>query len=317
MRILIGYDGSKSADAAIKDLKRAGLPRISEVLVVSVADLLVSNQSVTEVVGQAFTSQRVAAGIRLAQTHSEHVREEAKALVAQAKMRVQINFPEWKVESMVIEGSPATELIELAKSWKADLIVVGSEGRSAFGRFFLGSVSKKIATDAHCSVRIGRPNFKKNTDSPPVIILGVDDSPDSLQAIYSIGQRFWQKGTEVRLINVDDGTSPDRIAYKLPRTIERLKIYQNKESRLHSILEWAKDELSEIGIKATVEMKTGNTEKVLLEEARKWDADSIFVGTRSLNSSFERFRLSSVSTAVLNKAHCSVEIVRPSDETQV
>ena len=43
MRILIGYDGSGHADAALGDLKRAGLPGDSKVLVVSAADLLMSS----------------------------------------------------------------------------------------------------------------------------------------------------------------------------------------------------------------------------------------------------------------------------------
>lgn len=37
MRILIAYDGSADADAAIEDLRRAGLPRNTEAVVVSVA----------------------------------------------------------------------------------------------------------------------------------------------------------------------------------------------------------------------------------------------------------------------------------------
>ena len=38
MKILIGYDGSEHSDAAIDDLKLAGLPRDSEILIASVAD---------------------------------------------------------------------------------------------------------------------------------------------------------------------------------------------------------------------------------------------------------------------------------------
>ena len=40
MKLLIAYDGSKCADAALDDLRRAGLPRKMEVLVLSVADVL-------------------------------------------------------------------------------------------------------------------------------------------------------------------------------------------------------------------------------------------------------------------------------------
>lgn len=79
------------------------------------------------------------------------------------------------------------------------------------------------------------------------------------------------------------------------------------------MLEWATEELNAIGLKTSVLTEKGDPKTVLLEEARKWNADSIFVGTRDFKSVFERFRLGSVSTAVVKNAHCSVEVVRPAD----
>jgi hypothetical protein len=40
MRLLIGYDGSESADAALDDLRRAGLPREASALIVSACGVL-------------------------------------------------------------------------------------------------------------------------------------------------------------------------------------------------------------------------------------------------------------------------------------
>jgi nucleotide-binding universal stress UspA family protein len=60
--------------------------------------------------------------------------------------------------------------------------------------------------------------------------------------------------------------------------------------------------------------ENGAPKTVLLAEAEKWNADSIFVGTRDFKSGFERFRLGSVSTAVETNAPCSVEIVRPTEK---
>ena len=66
MKVLIGYDGSESADAALDGLKLAGLPRDSEVLVVSVADLLMSEPPIVDVAEQVFTSRRMAAALERA-----------------------------------------------------------------------------------------------------------------------------------------------------------------------------------------------------------------------------------------------------------
>jgi nucleotide-binding universal stress UspA family protein len=48
---------------------------------------------------------------------------------------------------------------------------------------------------------------------------------------------------------------------------------------------------------------------VLLDEADGWDADCLFIGARGHNR-LVRFMLGSVATAVVARAHCSVEVVR-------
>jgi nucleotide-binding universal stress UspA family protein len=317
MRILIGYDGSEHAGAALDDLKRAGLPRDSEVLVVSVADLLMSNPPVSELIGQELTPGRVSSSLKQAQTHGERIIKEAEEFAAKAARRLRSDFPEWNIKSRVITGTPAWELIDAANDWKADLVIVGSEGRSAIERFLLGSVSKRVVTDSRSSVRVARPRVEKDDDAPPRIIIGVDGSPAAEQAIYAVGQRVWRDGTEVRLIAVDDSTPPVQIVSKLPQAAEMINSYfQKRESRVSAMLEWATNELNAIGLKTSVLQEKGDPKKVLLEEARKWNADSIFVGMRDFKSAFERFRLGSVSTSVVTNAHCSVEVVRPPAEKQ-
>lgn len=317
MKILIGYDGSKHSDAAIDDLKLAGLPYDSDVLIASIADLLIGGPELSEVIGQALPARRGASGIKKTQTHAERATNEAKEAASGAKRRLRKLFPEWSVRAEVMIGTPAWVLIDIVNKWNADLVVVGSQGRSALKRFFLGSVSKRVATDASCSVRVARAAAKRSA-RPPRIIVGVDGSPAAEQAIHSVGQRVWDSGTEIKLIAVDDGAPPTaRVSTFLPQAAGMINDYlQNRESRVRSMLEWAAFELNQIGLKTSVSMKKGFATKVLLAEARKWNADSIFVGTRDFSSAFERFRLGSVSTAVVAKADCSVEIVRPLNESQ-
>jgi nucleotide-binding universal stress UspA family protein len=312
MRILIGYDGSEHAGAALDDLKRAGLPRDSEVLVVSVADLLMSTPPFEEVAAQVLTSSRVAAALKQAQTHGERVIKEAEEFARTALRRLRLEFPGWNVSDEIRVGTPAWELIDKAKGWKADLVIVGSEGRSALKQFFLGSVSKRVVTDSRCSVRVARPRGKNVEDAPPRIIIGVDGSPAAEAAISAVGQRIWQDGTEVRLISVDDGTPPIRISARLPQAAEMINSYfQERESRVSAMLEWATNELNAINLKTSILTEKGDPKNILLAQAGEWNADSIFVGTRGFKSGFERFRLGSVSTAVVTNAQCSVEVVRP------
>jgi len=76
------------------------------------------------------------------------------------------------------------------------------------------------------------------------------------------------------------------------------------------MVEWAQNELKAIGLSVSVAIAKGDPQRVLIEEARKWDANSIFVGGRKFSGALERFWLGSVSTALVTGAHCSVEVVR-------
>ena len=312
MRILIGYDGSESADAALDDLRRAGLPREVEALIVSVSDGLVNpSSSIADIAGSAVTSRRVTSAIALVREQAAQALEEAKEFATKAGDRVRSSFPDWDVQAVGLPGSPPTELINKADEWKADLVVVGSQGRSALGRFMLGSVSKKVVTDSHHSVRVVRGTVMPNGGLPPKIMIGVDGSPEAEHAVRAVGTRVWPEGTEVRIIAVEDGTSPARISSVLPTAAAMVRISNEKVSEAARLMvNWAENELRAIGLQVSVAIEKGDPQRVLLEEARNWDANSIFVGGRKFSGAIERFRLGSVSTALVTKAHCSVEVVR-------
>jgi nucleotide-binding universal stress UspA family protein len=60
------------------------------------------------------------------------------------------------LESRLRRGDPSHEIVEEAKSWGADLIVVGSHGRTGMQRLLLGSVAEQIVRHAPCSVEVVR-----------------------------------------------------------------------------------------------------------------------------------------------------------------
>lgn len=293
MKILIGHDGSQSADAALVDLQRAGLPIEAEALVVSVADVLMVPQTPAyELAGEALMSRRVTAGLLYAQRQTERVLNEAKDFARRASDQVRSFFPHWSVRAETLTGSPAWELISKADEWKPDLVVVGSHGHSAVSRFILGSVSKKIVTDSDHSVRVSRGDLEKDLNEPVKLVIGVDASAEAEQAVRAVGRRVWPYGTEVQIIAVDEGSSP---------------MFTLTAGRM---VAWAENALSLIGLKTSVVWEKGDPRRVLIDQAQAWDADSIFVGGRRFSGALERFQLGSVATALVTKAHCSVEVVR-------
>ena len=54
----------------------------------------------------------------------------------------------------VLEGETKTRIIDEAKAWGADLVVVGARGRSGIDHMTPGSVSEAVAMRAHCSVEV-------------------------------------------------------------------------------------------------------------------------------------------------------------------
>lgn len=60
------------------------------------------------------------------------------------------------LETAVVYGDPAEELIRFAQQEEIDVIVIGSTGKGFLKRKFLGSVSHKVVRDAKCSVYVVR-----------------------------------------------------------------------------------------------------------------------------------------------------------------
>ena len=79
----------------------------------------------------------------------------AQAIVALARAAgVDATFLVW-------DGEPGDAIVAAADSENADLIVVGSHGRSGVSRFFIGSVSDYVVRHAHCPVMVVRGDAEK------------------------------------------------------------------------------------------------------------------------------------------------------------
>jgi len=311
MKVLIGYDGSECADAALDDLIQAGLPATGEAHILSVAEVWLPPPppSAYEIVEEA----------RKAQSPSELQRDYAKrcqaakealALAQRALDRVQTNFPKWTVTAGSSCGSAAWELVAKADEWKPDLIVVGSHGRNLLGRFVLGSVSQRVMTEALCSVRIARGRVDE-PGSPVRIMVGTDGSPASDEALRAVAARAWPALSEVKVIMVDDPMAPDFLGKLIP-PIEKMIEEDRQEERawVEKISRRSLDILRAANINVTCAVREGDPKQELPKAAEHWGADCIFVGSAGFSNRFERFVLGSVSAAVAARAHCSVEVVR-------
>ena len=292
MKVMIGYDGSSYADAAINDLCRAGLPPESEILIVSVMDLSVISPPISEFDLHSLASRRALMVMGRAKAFKEREFEKVKTYAVKAAERLRSCFPGAKIRKQILYGKPAAELLRKAAKWKPDLIVVGSHGRGAIGRFFLGSVSQKVVEGADCSVRVV-PKRSGNDRSPTKIIAGANSLSAAEEAVRAIGRRVWSGETEASLVIVDDGFSAGRVSAVYPYAA--------------AIFEQSADELRAAGLKVSVTVKSGNLKSVLLEEAKSRKADAVFVAAPG---SYNESDLDELATDLITGAKCAVEIVR-------
>lgn len=316
MKLLIAYDGSECAEAALDDLQRAGLPREAEALVVSVAEVWLPPPppSAFEVVEEATAAHTPA------ELQREYVREspsvlEARALAEQARERLRKNFPGWRVSAEAFYGSPAHEVLRVADEWGPHLVVVGSHGRSALGRFVLGSVSQKVLNEAQSSVRVARGRVEVEPRTARILV-GVDGSPGAIAAVRAVAARAWPKGSEARVCIVDD--EPLDFGF-VERVVPPLKEVVEKENReeaawIKEIVDGAALKLSAAGLATSSVVTSGDPRRVLVQEAERWGADCIFVGSHRFGTRVERFLLGSVAAAVAARAHCSVEVTRAPED---
>jgi len=57
-----------------------------------------------------------------------------------------------RATTLLLEGVVHEQIVRAAKSKKADLIVIGTHGRTGLAKFFLGSVASRVVTAAPCPV---------------------------------------------------------------------------------------------------------------------------------------------------------------------
>jgi nucleotide-binding universal stress UspA family protein len=144
------------------------------------------------------------------------------------------------------------------------------------------------------------------------ILLAVDGSKDGGSALHELLQRTWPPGTEVRVISVVDPVPlvTDPILIVAASHMESLRDEKSRAAR--AVTETAEQIVkSTAGLLVSTQILEGSPKKMIIDEAERWGADLILVGSHG-NGPGGRFLLGSVAQAVALYAPCSVEIARPS-----
>jgi nucleotide-binding universal stress UspA family protein len=212
----------------------------------------------------------------------------------------------WQVERRVVKGRPATAILDVARNFEADLIVLGSRGRGPLTTMLLGSVSAEVVDRAGCSVLVARGSEASR-------LLVATDGSDAARAIPDILSAWGAfHGAAVETISV--APLPER-SFELLAEVYTLGNYRPDDDRQglldrhRGLAEDMAQQLAERGIVATATVLAGDAAHEIIAAARRRGDDMIVTGTRGLHG-VERFILGSVARNVLLHAPCSVLVVR-------
>lgn len=141
MKIILGVDDSPHSLAAVEFVRKMKWPEDTSITVLSVARIPVSAYAMVDMPAVGGNTEWLSEQVRF---HEE----------VAARIERQLRDAGLKTVGRVVEGDPREALVRAAETERADLIVVGSHGRSGLRRLLLGSVANHVVTHAPCNVMV-------------------------------------------------------------------------------------------------------------------------------------------------------------------
>jgi nucleotide-binding universal stress UspA family protein len=144
-RIIIGFDASADAEAAVREVASRSWPEGTEVRLITALDDRIRTAIAARIFHlrpwiQAEQEDDHEAWLsRMAESAAERLANRAKA------------------ECVLAEGDPRLVILEAAQNWQADGIFLGATGLRGLRKLLLGSVSNAVTASAPCTVEVVRP----------------------------------------------------------------------------------------------------------------------------------------------------------------
>jgi len=219
-----------------------------------------------------------------------------------------------RVECAVLEGRAATAIVDDAGLSRADLVVVGSHGRSQLGSLVLGSVSAEVVDRAPCPILVAR-----GSGALERVIFAEDGSPNARRARDLVADWEIFRDARVRVVSVahvdphfHSGIAPSE------QVVARRTLVASRAATQHEHEQLATRSvqlLARAGRRSEAEVRLGIPAAEIVCAAREWPADVVVMGSRG-RTGIERLLLGSVARGVLQSAPCSVLVV-PSGAAEI
>ena len=298
MRILLAIDGSPSSVQARDLVASLSLSSGSSVTLLTAFDVPLN----------WFGDPLTSAGPGLAEAE-EGSRREADATLA--RLAAPVRGRDFSVDRRVIRGRAPGVIVEAATKVAADLIVIGSRGHGPIASMLLGSVSAEVAEQASCSVLVTRGS------SVSRLLVATDGSPCAELIPDELASWGAFEGLPAIAVSV---TPEDSHAFALLVSLYTLGTLSLEPDRRELRERHQADaaamatRLTEKGIPAQVEVRTGDAAQEIIAAAAERQVDLVVTGSRCLRG-LDRWILGSVARNVLVHSEVSVLIVRRSLST--
>jgi nucleotide-binding universal stress UspA family protein/CBS-domain-containing membrane protein len=278
-RILVAYDGSDGAQAALK--MGIGLAKNpgTELSSISVEEHLPRYaETITEVEGAR-----------------EQIDEHFRALAQQARDMAALLGVE--LETAVRQGHELQSILDFARTCRCDLLVLGSHGHSRVFERVIGSTSLSLVRLASCTVLLVRAERKTDGLSGiKRILVGLDGSPLGSLAFHTALDFAILCGASVVGATVREVSPLARLDEAGAGYIMQLKAAAEEQARA-------------AGVRFEHMTRSGHAAQALREMARDVGVDLILVGATGLEHPWSA-TIGGTASSVASEAECSVLIVR-------
>ena len=145
------------------------------------------------------------------------------------------------------------------------------------------------------------------------ILLAIDNSEHSAEAVREIAARPWPPNTTVRVLSAIEPVTPPAVElwYDAGGNLERVQ--QEMTKRANELTTRGAERLEGKGFAVETMVRDGDPRSVIVDEAANWSADLIVMGSHGYTG-VKRLLLGSVALYVVSHAPCSVEVVRRKQE---
>ena len=209
-----------------------------------------------------------------------------------------------QVSQVIVDGRADVALPELARTVGADLIVVGSHGRTGLTRIAMGSVAERIVRVAPCSVYVARGEAP--TAGPRHVVMGTEFEPDAAMVLGQ-ASALVAKGGQLDLI-----TCWRLVPLTGEMPMDAFAAGSLRDDVISELTERADALLAKVphpDHAATFKIAEQGAPWGLIEAATKAAADLVVVGSHGRRG-LQRWVLGSVAESTVRHAPCSVLVAR-------